>query len=63
MSAPSIRRTIIVCLFAVTLVSPLRISAQRAELVYISNVTGTHAGGSALTSVEDQTAAALDHLG
>ncbi len=63
MSAPSIRRTIIGCLFAVTLVSPLRISAQRAELVYLSNVTGTHAGGRTLTSVEDQTAAALDHLG
>jgi len=63
MAAPSIRRTFIWCLFAFTLVSPLRISAQRAELVYISNVTGTQAGGRALTSVEDQTAAALDHLG
>ena len=63
MTAPSIRRTFIGCLFAVTLLSPLRISAQRAELVYISNVTGTHAGERTLTSVEDQTAAALDHLG
>jgi enamine deaminase RidA (YjgF/YER057c/UK114 family) len=63
MAAPSLRRTFIGCLFAVTLVSPLRISAQGAELVYISNVTGTHAGGRALTNAEDQTAAALDHLG
>ena len=63
MAASSIRRTFIGCIFALTLVSPLRISAQRAELVYISNVTGTHAGGRAVTSVEDQTAAALDHLG
>ncbi len=42
---------------------PLQILAQEGELVYISNVTGTQAGGAALTSVAEQTAAALDNLG
>ena len=56
MAAPSIRRTFIGCLLTFVLASPLRISAQGTELVYISNVTGAHAGGAALTSIEEQTA-------
>ena len=69
MAAPSIRRALstrrlfLGCLFALLLPSPAGIPAQRADLVYISNVTGTNAGGQAFTSVEDQTAAALDQLG
>ena len=69
MAAPSIRRALstrrllLGCLFALLLPSPPGISAQEADLVYISNVTGTNAGGQAFTSVEDQTAAALDQLG
>jgi 2-iminobutanoate/2-iminopropanoate deaminase len=75
MAAPNLRRTLSTpsvlsvrtaltgCFFAVLLLSPLGISAQRAELVYISNVTGTNVGGRALTTVEDQAAAALDKLG
>lgn len=57
------RLTFTRCLFALLLLSPLGVSAQKAELVYISNVTGTYDGGQLLTSVEDQTAAALDQLG
>ncbi len=69
MSAPnfrgnlSIQCTLIGCFLAFLLLSPPGISAQRAELVYVSNVTGTSAGGQALTTVEDQTKAALDQLG
>ena len=63
MAAPSIRRAFIGYTLALALASPLRISAQGPELVYISNVTGTQAGGTDLTSVEEQTATALDHLG
>ena len=59
----SIRRIFIGSIFAVLLLIPSGVSAQKAELVYISNVTGTYAGGHALTTVEDQTAAALDQLG
>jgi len=57
------RRTLTRCLFALFLLSPLGISAQKAELVYLSNLTGTNAGGQALISIEDQTAATLDRLG
>jgi 2-iminobutanoate/2-iminopropanoate deaminase len=57
------RLTFTCCLLALAFVSPQRISAQEAELVYISNVTGIQAGGTVLTTVEEQTAAALDHLG
>lgn len=63
MTAVTMRRTVAVCLYAITLSSPLRISAQSAELVYVSNVTGTEMGGRAVVGVEEQTAAALDHLG
>ncbi len=38
-------------------------SAQRPELVFLSNVTGTSDGDRALTSIEEQTAATLDALG
>jgi len=63
MVAPRIRRAFVLCLFALALVSPPHALAQSAEFVYVSNVTGTEAGGVALTTVEEQTAAALDHLG
>ena len=63
MAAPSCRRLSIVCALALALASPTPISAQDTGLVYISNVTGTEAGGATLTTVEEQTAAALDHLG
>lgn len=63
MIAASIRCTFVLCLFALALASPPQISAQSAEFVYISNVTGIEAGGVALTTVEEQTAATLDHLG
>jgi len=48
---------------ALALFSPLQLSAQEPELVYIANVTGTESGGIALTGVEEQTAATLDNLG
>jgi len=57
------RRTFTCCLFGLLLLSPLGISAQKAELVYLSNLTGTIARGQALISIEDQTAATLDRLG
>jgi len=59
----NVRRTLSCFLFTLFLLSPPGVSAQKAELVYISNVTGIYAGGHALTTVEDQTAAALDQLG
>ncbi|MBI3981738.1 MAG: hypothetical protein HY337_02425 [Gemmatimonadetes bacterium] len=40
---------------------PLR--AQERPFVYVSNLTGTTAGGRALTTIGDQTAEALDRLG
>ncbi len=61
--ALSIRGPVMGCLLALALASPGRTWAQEAELVYISNVVGTHAGGRALDTVEDQTGAALDRLG
>ena len=69
MAAPSIRRaptrwgTLLGCLFTLVFLWPPGISGQRADLVFLSNVTGTEAGGRVLTSIEDQTAAALDRLG
>jgi len=63
MEAPSARHTFTGCLLALALVAPLRISGQAAELVYISNVTGTQAEGVPLATTEEQTAAALDNLG
>ena len=50
-------------LLSLVLASPLWLSAQAPELVYISNVTATQDGGRTLTSVEDQTRATLDRLG
>ncbi len=61
--APCFRRSVIGCLFLLACLSPLRISAQGAELVYISNVIGTASGGMAVASVEGQTALMLDNLG
>jgi 2-iminobutanoate/2-iminopropanoate deaminase len=63
MTPPNTRRNLIGCLFAFAIVFPLQIVAQETELVYISNVTGTQVDGVALTTVEEQTAATLDHLG
>ena len=63
MAARITRRTLNSCLLALAIVTPLRISAQGTDLVYVSNVTGTEAEGALLTTVEEQTAAALDHLG
>ena len=42
---------------------PAGVSGQSANLVYISNVTGTEVDGSPQRTVEAQTAAALDRLG
>jgi len=63
MAARHARRGSIGWLLAFALVAPDQISAQEADLVYISNVTGTTAEGVALTTVEEQTAATLDNLG
>lgn len=63
MVRPSSRRISIGCLLALAFASPLGVSAQGPELTYISNVTGTEAGGVTLTTVEEQTSAALDRLG
>jgi 2-iminobutanoate/2-iminopropanoate deaminase len=57
------RRILSSSLLALLLLSPLGLTAQRAELVYISNVSTTHAGGHLLTTVEAQTAATMDRLG
>ena len=51
MAGPSTLRTFIGCLLALAFVAPQHISAQGTEFVYISNVTGTEAGGTALVSV------------
>ena len=65
MATRNTRGTLIGCLLALAFVPPLPSSAQEqeAEFVYISNITGTQAGGEALTGVAEQTAAALDNLG
>lgn len=63
MIVPSFRRTVLGCLWAIAFVLPQRITAQSAELVYISNVTGTESGGRPLVTVEEQTARMLDNLG
>ena len=42
---------------------PATASAQTPELVFLSNITATSRGGAPLTTIEDQTAAALDALG
>ena len=63
MIVPCFRRTVLGCLFALAFVPPPQISAQSAELVYVSNVTGSESGGRALVTVEEQTAVMLDNLG
>ena len=45
------------------LLLPATISAQTPELVFLSGITATSRGGDPLTTVEEQTAAALDALG
>ena len=45
------------------LLLPAPISAQTPELVFLSGITATSRGGDALTTVEEQTTAALDALG
>ena len=42
---------------------PTPTSAQTPELVFLSNITATSSGGAPLTTVEEQTTAALDALG
>ena len=42
---------------------PAPTSAQTPELVFLSNITATSSGGAPLTTVEEQTTAALDALG
>jgi 2-iminobutanoate/2-iminopropanoate deaminase len=62
-AASCFRRTGIAGLFLLAFVSPVRIEAQGADLVYVSNVIGTESGGIAVTRVEEQTARMLDNLG
>ena len=50
-------------LLGLLVVLPTLASAQTPELVYLSNITATSAGGAPLTTVEEQTTAALDALG
>ncbi len=63
MTVTGIRCTLVGGLLNLLLTSPLWLSAQSSELVYISNVTATQAAGRTLTNVEDQTRATLDRLG
>ena len=63
MSVTGIRYTVVGGLLNLLLASPLWLSAQSPELVYISNVTATQSAGRTLTNVEDQTRATLDRLG
>ena len=42
---------------------PVATLAQTPELVFLSNITATSSGGAPLTTVEEQTTAALDALG
>ena len=63
MTVTGIRCTLVGGLLNLLLTSPLWLSAQSPELVYISNVTATQSVGRTLTNVEDQTRATLDRLG
>jgi len=63
MTVTGIRCTLVGGLLNLLLTSPLWLSAQSPELVYISNVTATQSAGRTLTNVEDQTRATLDRLG
>ncbi|MDE2677092.1 MAG: Rid family hydrolase [Gemmatimonadota bacterium] len=42
---------------------PASASAQTPELIFLSNITATSRGGAPLTTIEDQTAAALNVIG
>ena len=53
MTVTGIRYTRVGGLLNLLLASPLWLSAQSPELVYISNVSATQAAGRAVTSVED----------
>ena len=63
MTVTGIRCTLVGGLLNLLLASPLWLSAQSPELVYISNVSATQSSGRTLTNVEDQTRATLDRLG
>ena len=63
MTVTGIRCTLVGGLLNLLLTSPLWLSAQSPQLVYISNVTATQSVGRTLTNVEDQTRATLDRLG
>lgn len=63
MVAPCSRLVLGGCLLAFAFMFPQQISAQGAEFVYISNVTGTQSGGMAVVGIEEQTTQALDNLG
>ena len=63
MTVTGIRCTLVGGLLNLLLTSPLWLSAQSPELVYISNVTATQSAGRTLTNVEAQTRATLDRLG
>jgi len=45
-----------------TAITTAALAAQEREFVYVSNLTGTTAGGRALTTIADQTTQALDQL-
>ena len=60
---PTPRRIALGCLFTVAFAAPGWVSGQTGELVYVSNVTGTQARGVDLATAEEQTTAALEHLG
>ncbi len=63
MTVTGIRYTLVGGLLNLLLASPLWLSAQSPELVYISNVSAAQSAGRTLTNVEDQTRATLDRLG
>ena len=46
-----------------TAIAAAGLAAQEGEFVYLPNVTGTTAGGRALTTITDQTTRALENLG
>jgi len=63
MPARCVSRKLFSCALAFALLSPTSTAAQSADLVYVSNVIGTEAAGVTLSTIEQQTAAALDNLG
>ncbi len=60
---PLTARFVFGLLLALALVAPQAACAQGSDLVYISNVGGTDGPGEAPTTIEEQTAVALDQLG